>query len=186
MKKSYFYISLISFFLTSVVHAEQFVFEGPAKYKKADQTSYSELKAGEALELNEGESALLVTAQGMPMLIFSAKSRKSTVHVSAANLSGLVISQAQSYLDRTANEVVDGLRKTENLLQKREYQQALTVVSGLKEKYGQISSVLFMSATVQYLLKNKSAASEDLQRGLKIEPENPAAKKLLAQVKGDS
>lgn len=186
MKKSYFYIFLFLTFEMGAAKAEQFSFEGIAKYKKADQATYTDLKSGETLELNEGESALVVTSQGMPMLVFSAKSRKSNIHVSAANLSGLVISQAQPYLDRTANEVIDGLRKTESLLQKREYQQALTVVSGLKEKYGQISSVMFMSATVQYLLKNKTAASEDLQRGLKIEPENSAAKKLLAQVRGES
>lgn len=166
--------------------AQTVSFETEVRYKKMEDAGYSDLKSNQSINLKKGENALILTKTGVPVLIYTPLDTDSTLKITESNLQSLMQEQMQASLNAAANEVVDGIRKVEALLQKREYQQALVGITQLKGKYPRISTVLFLSGTVQYLSNNKSAAIEDLNAGLVIDPQNSAAQKLLNELKGSS
>lgn len=182
MRQFAFYIMTI-FFLTSA-YAEQVSFESEAQYKKNLQDSFSNLPVGESIQLRSGESILGLTKAGIPLLIVSTSNDNSKIFISDANLNSLIQDRLQPLIESSTSEIIDVLRKAEVLIQKRDYSQALSLINPIKQKYKNISSLLFMSGTIFYLMNNKTSAIEDLQNGLKIESNNEPAKKLLAQLKG--
>jgi hypothetical protein len=176
-------LGLVAFF-GHVAKSEEITFDSEVHYKKEMQNAFSDLKKGEVLQLKTGETALVSTAQGMPLLVYSAQNKNSQVHVNDENLNSLLQEQLQPALEKATAEIIEGIRRTEGLLQKRDYVQALAVISPIKEKYHTISTVLFLSATAHYLSNNKGPAMEDLQKGLQLDPNNEPAKKLLEKLKG--
>lgn len=166
------------------VYAGKITFESDVKVKKTEQSNFEDLKAGDSFTLNSGDQVFAITKQGLPLLIFSPSSKNSNLVVQSVSLNAAMTEQLQPTLNKATNEVIDGLRKAESFMQKRDYTQATTVTNQLKQKYGNISSVLFLSGTLNFLMNNKSTAIEDLQKGLAIDPSNEAAKKLLSQLKG--
>jgi hypothetical protein len=176
--------SFIALNICSAAHAQTISFQSKVKVKKMNETQFSEIAETEKIGLKAGESMLLVPREGLPIIFYSPISANSELKVSDAVLSDLFHERQQETLNSYINEIVDGIRKTESAIKYREYGQALLSITQLKNKYPQVSSVLFMSGTVHYLNNNKSAASEDLEKGLLIEPNNLAAKKLLHQLKG--
>ena len=164
--------------------AEELTFATNVRYKRPDENSFIELKSGEKLSLKQGDSLLITTSEGLPMLIYSTKSASSQIHIPNADLQSIMQEQLKSALEKSTQEIVEGLRRTEALIQKRDYAQALSTISPLKEKYKTISSVLFMSGTVHYLMNNKDLAIEELQQGLLLDPENIPAKNLLQKLGG--
>jgi Flp pilus assembly protein TadD len=175
-------VSLTAFFGLNA-KSEEITFDSEVHYKKEMQSAFSDLKKGDVLQLKTGETALVSTAQGMPLLVYSAQNKNSQVHVDDENLNSLLQEQLQPALEKATGEIISGIRRTEGLLQKRDYVQALAVISPIKEKYPAISSVLFLSATVHYLSNNKGPAMEELQKGLQLDPNNEPAKKLLDKLK---
>lgn len=166
--------------------AQVISFESDVRYKKLEDSKYIDLKSNQNLTLKKGENALILTKTGIPVLVYTPIDTDSTLKITESNLQALMQEQMQTSLNAAANEVVDGIRKVEGLLQKREYQQALVGITQLKGKYPRIATVLFLSGTVQYLSNNKPAAIEDLTAGLIIDPQNAAAQKLLSELKGSS
>lgn len=185
MKITYFFAFIIIFF-TIEAFAEQIIFESATRYKKNSDAQFSDLKAGDTLELGTGDSALTISQQGLPLLIFSAQNKGNSITVKNSDFSQLVSDSAQPLLNKNIDEILSGLRKSENLIKKRDYQQALITVSPLKEKYKNISAVLFMTGTVNFLLNNKNEAIADLEKGLLIDPNDASAKGLLEKLKGGS
>lgn len=165
-------------------YAAELVFESDVQIKRNDQTSFEKVKAGETLPLKPGDSVFAMSPQNMPILVVAPVKDQGRVVVSDTNMSAAMQEQLQPTLQKATSEIVDGLRKAEALIQKKDYSQAQTLVMTLKTKYKDISSLLFMSGTLSYLMNNKTAAVEDLQRGLQLDPNNEPAKKLLAQLKG--
>lgn len=166
--------------------AGEVIFESDVQVKKNAQNSFENLKAGQSLPLQAGDSFFVITPQNIPLLIFSPSKTNAKFVVADTNISTALQEQLQPVVQKATTEIIDGLRRTEALIQKKDYQQAATIVVSLKSKYPNISSLLFMSGTLNYLTNNKSAAVEDLQRGLSLDPGNEPAKKLLAQLKGAS
>lgn len=165
------------------VQAEEIVFDSNVKFKKNNSTEFVELKAQQPLVIEAGESAFVSTQEGLPFVILSASRSNSTINIPSSQISLMSIEQASSYLEKTANEVVDGIRRVDRLITKRDYSTALNTITKLKEKYNNISSILFLSGTINYLSNNKSVAVKDLEKGLTINPENSSAKKLLEKIK---
>ncbi len=164
--------------------ATDVVFESDVQIKRNDQNSFENLKAGQSIPLNAGDSVFALNGQNMPVLIVAPVKDKGRVVVADSNMSLAIQSQLQATLQKSTSEIIDGLRKAEGLIQKKDFNQASTIILSLKSKYKDISSLLFMSGTLSYLQNNKSAAIEDLQRGLSLDPNNEPAKKLLTQLKG--
>lgn len=142
-----------------------------------------DLKAQQPLAIEAGESVFVSTPDGLPFVILSASHSQSKINIPSSQISLLSVEQASPHLEKMSNEVIDGLRRVDGMISKRDYSAALTKVTALKEKYKSLSSVLFLSGTVNYLSNNKSAAAKDLEKGLAINPENSSAKKLLEKIK---
>lgn len=172
------------FLLSATAHADGFSFTTDVRFKKTEQNFFTDLKAGESLNVPSGEVAMVLTPQGLPLLIFSPQSKNSQIALPDSDIQTVMQEQLRPTLEKSTREIVEGLRRTESALQKRDYNQALATITPLKDKYKNLSSVLFMSGTVHYLMNNKTLAAEELQQGLAIDPENAAAKNLLQQLRG--
>lgn len=164
--------------------ASEIFFESAVQIKKNNQSVFMPLPAGQSLPMQAGESAFILTSQNIPVLIYAIQNKDSKITLEDSNVSAAIQEYLTPNLQKATHEIIEGLRKTEALIQKRDLSQAVTIVTALKEKYQNIPSVLFMSGTVHYLMNKKSSAIEDLQKGLMIDSNNESAKKLLAQLKG--
>jgi len=179
-----FFITTILFLFTPLAHATDVVFESDVQFKRNNQNAFEPLKAGQSISLNSGDNVFALNGQNMPVLIVAPAKDKARVVVADSNISVALQAQLQPTLQKAISEIVDGLRRAENLIQKKDYVQASAILFSLKSKYKDISSLLFMSGTLSYLQNNKTVAIEDLTRGLQLDPNNEPAKKLLAQLKG--
>ncbi len=179
-------IILVGSLVYSGAFATTVVFESDVRVKREGQSSFEVQKKDSPLSLKNGDSALVSTSQGLPLLIVTPKDEKSQIRVSDSDLSTVTRDQLQPALQAATSEIVDGLRKAEALIQRRDYEQALQTTSGLKAKYPRLSSILFTDATANYLSNNKAAAIESLERGLELEPSNASATKLLKKLKEGS
>lgn len=164
--------------------AADLVFESDVQIKKNDQNAFEEIKAGQSFEITPGDNIFVMSPKKLPMLIVAPAKDKAKVVITDTNMTAALQEQLQPTLQKATSEIVDGLRKAEILIQKKDYPQASAILLALKGKYKDISSLLFMSGTLAYLMNNKSSAVDDLQKGLLLDPSNESAKKLLAQLKG--
>lgn len=180
----YHFLTILFFCSHQFVQASEIVFESNVQFKRNNQANFESLKAGDSLSLKSGENAFVITPQNIPVLVYSVQKEGSKITIADSNITTALLEQLQPSLQKATNEIIDGLRKAETLVQKREISQASSITSTLKEKYRNISSVLFMSGTIFYLMNNKASAIEDLQNGLRLDPNNEPAKKLLIQLKG--
>lgn len=163
--------------------AGEISFESEVRIKRENQSGFETLKVGETLKLKSGESALVSTAQGFPMLIYSPATPGAQVKVADVNLEVFAQDALRPQLEKSTREVVNVLRKVDTFVDRREYDQALATLAPLRAKYPNISSVLFASATVNYLTNHRQTAIDDLTKGLELDPDDAAAKKLLARLK---
>jgi hypothetical protein len=179
--KAYFIFMTYTF--SNILYAEEITFDSNIKYKKNEATEFIELKAQQNLSLKAGDRALIHTPDGIPFLIFSARNSDSKMNISKSQISLAALEQVTPFLEKTTSDIIDGVRKVDNLISKRNYSLALTTITALKEKYKGLSTILFLSGTTNYLNNNKQAALKDLESGLAINPENSSAKKLLEKIK---
>jgi tetratricopeptide (TPR) repeat protein len=170
----------------AIAFSEEITFESDVIYKLEGRTGFEQLKGSSPLKLRAGESALVSTSQGLSLLVYSPKNEKAQIKVSDADLNQLTRDQLRPALEKATNEIIEGLRKAESSIQRRDYDQALQISSALKTKYPSVSSILFTNATANYLTNNKAAAIEDLQKGLALDPNDAPATKLLKKLKEGS
>lgn len=154
------------------------------KIKKDSDTDFVSIKSGSTFELNRGDTAIAMHSDGFPFFILAPRDEKSTVVLANGNLQSLMQDQMSGTINRSVAEIVNGLRKSESLMAKKDYTQAMTVLSSLKSKYSQVASIYFLSGSISYLLNNKSLAIDDLQKGLALDPNDQTAKNLLDKLKG--
>lgn len=178
------FLIAIAALTTMEAKSADLVFESDVQIKKNDQTSFESLKAGQGFVLEPGDNVFVMTPKNLPLLIVAPLKDNAKVVVPDTNMSAALQEQLQPTLQKATSEIVDGLRKAETLIQKKDFSQASAILLSLKSKYKDISSLLFMSGTLAYLMNNKSSAVEDLQKGLALDPSNESAKKLLSQLKG--
>lgn len=171
------------FIFSTTLRAEEITFDTNVKYKKNDSVDFTELKAQQPLVLQAGDKALVNTGEGIPFLVFSAQNSSSKINIPHSQISMVALEQAAPFLEKATSDIIEGVRKVDGLIAKRDYNTALTTVSGLKEKYKGQSTILFLSGTVNYLNNNKQAAIKDLEGGLAINSDNSSAKKLLEKIK---
>ncbi len=181
-------LKFTSIFLTGIVfslniQAAEVVFESNIKYKKNEATEFAELKTQEPLVMENGDRVFVSMNEGIPLLILSASQTNSKITIPNSQLSMVALEQTRPYLEKTTNEIIEGLRRVEYLISRRDYTQAVNRITALKEKHKGLSSVLFLSGTANYLANNKSVAIKDLENGLIINPEDSSAKKLLEKIK---
>lgn len=179
--KTLYLLTLI--FGISQSYAQTIQFEQNSRVKKENQNIFQDVKAGDKIVLKPSESLFVITEKNLPLVVLNPSSKASTLTVTESNLSSMLQEQLQPALNAATNEIVNELRKAENLIQQKNYSQALTGVNQLKTKYQGVSAIYFISGTIYYLLNNRNAAIEDLEKGLKIEPNQDAATKLLAKLK---
>lgn len=179
-------IIILLIFLAQTASAEKIVFETSTRYKKNEDVNFIEVKAGENIELSPGESMIAISKQGLPVVIYSSQSKDHQLTIKNSNFNQMLRDELQPLINQAVEEVISGTRKAETLVQKRDYQQALTIITALKDKYPHISTVLFMSGTIYFLLGNKTAAAEDLEKGVQLDSDNVAAKRLLEKLKGSA
>lgn len=163
-------------------NAVQLQSEIELRVKKESATDFNLIKAGEILELNRGETVLAVPSTGLPFFILVPSSQNAKFQLAAGDVSSMAQNQVAEVVGKTVHEVIIGLRKAETFMSKREYTQGLSVLMPLKQKYPQVAEIFFLSASLNYLNKNKNAALDDVQKGLAIFPEDESAKKLLANL----
>jgi hypothetical protein len=178
------FLVFASLFFAVNAPAAELVFEADVQIKKNDQNNFESIKAGQSLPLQAGDNVFVLSSQNLPLLVVAPSKNNSKVVVSDTNMTAALQEHLQPAVQRATVEIIDGLRKAEALIQKKDYTQASTIIVTLKSKYKDISSLLFMSGTISFLMNNKSAAVEDLQKGLILDPANEPAKRLLAQMKG--
>lgn len=179
-----FFLSLLIILSLQESPAASVSFEDEVSIKRPDQTSFEKVGQGKQIPLEDGDTLFILTKEGLPLILTSPLSKTSNISITSPRLKYLMSEQVRPNLESSTNEIVRELRKAENLIQKKDLLQAQSIVLQLKEKYPRISSVLFMSGTVHFLLNNKSTAQEDLTRGLELDPGYEPAKKLLLQIKG--
>jgi hypothetical protein len=179
--QNYFIYMLLLF--SSTLCAEEITFDTNVKYKKNEATEFVELKAQQPLFLKAGDKAFVNTNDGIPFIVFSSQNSSSKINIPNSQISLVALEQTTPFLEKTTSDIIEGVRKVDNLISKRDYALALTTVTVLKEKYKGLSTVLFLSGTANYLNNNKQAAIKDLEGGLAINPENSSAKKLLEKIK---
>lgn len=179
-------IILAGSLVSSMAFSTTVIFENDVRLKREGQTTFTTLKKETPVEFKSGDSALASTSQGLTLLILAPRDEKSSVRVSDADLSNATRDQLQPALQSATSEIIDGLRKVESLIQKRDYEQALQITSNLKSKYPRISSILFTDGTANYLMNNKAASIESLEKGLELDTSNAAASKLLKKLKEGS
>jgi hypothetical protein len=179
-------IFLIVFTALTALQAQSadLVFESDVQVRRNNQNSFESIKAGSGVPLEPGDNVFVMTPTNLPLLIVAPAKDNAKVVVPDTNMAAALQEQLQPTLQKATSEIIDGLRKAEALIQKKDYPQASSIILSLKSKYKDISSLLFMSGTLAYLMKNKSTAVEDLQKGLLLDPSNESAKKLLTQLKG--
>jgi len=170
------------------VHAQaaELVFESDAKVKKSAQLQFQTIRAGEAVPFDSGDPILAITQKGLPILFYCPNSKSAKATILDADLSVALQEELRPTLQMQTTEIVTQLRRAESLIQNKDYNQALTLVTTLKAKYKDIAPILFMSGTIYYLLNNKPLAIEELQKGLALDPQDDSAKRLLTQLKGAS
>jgi hypothetical protein len=182
MRLKYFFLLLVVY-PTAFCFGEEISFESNVSYKKNDQADFTQAKDGDKIHLERGENIFVIT-KNMPLFILAPTKSEAIITIPDASINSAIFEQVRPSIEKNTSEIIDGIRKTESLIQKRDYNQASQIIINLKQKYRNISSILFMSATVRYLLNDKSAATEDLEKGLEIDPTNESAKKLLSKLKG--
>ncbi|MBY0316219.1 MAG: hypothetical protein K2Q26_11900 [Bdellovibrionales bacterium] len=163
--------------------AAELQFESDVRVKKTDQLEFISIKAGEKLTLKRNESYIVVNSQSLPMVIFSPINDNSEVLITDKNIQQTLDEQISKTLSSRTNEIIDGLRKAESHLIKKDYPQALALATSLKDKYPQVSSVLFFRATTLSLMNNRKEALSDLEKGLTIDPQSAAALALQKRLK---
>jgi hypothetical protein len=178
------FLTVFAVLTTFEAKSADLVFESDVQIKKNDQNAFASLKAGEGMVLEPGDNVFVMTKKNLPLLIVAPMKDNAKIVVPDSNMSAALQDQLQPTLQKATSEIVDGLRKAETLIQKKDFSQASAILLSLKGKYKDISSLLFMSGTLAYLMNNKSSAVDDLQRGLALDPSNESAKKLLTQLKG--
>lgn len=177
-----FILTALAAFL-SFASAEEVSFESDVSCKKADEMNFSTIKSGDKLVLKPGETAFVLSKNGVPLLIYPS-AKDSRITVTDANFASLLSEMLQPQLEKSSSEIIDGLRRADSLIQKRDFNQAAQVILPLRTKFPRISSVLFMDGTIHYLLNDRATAIADLEKGLQIDPGNEDAKRLVAKLRG--
>jgi hypothetical protein len=178
-----YFCNFIFFAFCFAAHAAEVTFETDVTCKKNNQEAVA-VKAGSKIKIDRGENIFAVSPQSVPLLILSPSSDSAKITVTDSNFKSILQQLIQPQIDSEANEIIDSLRRIDALLQKRDYAQAVQIINALKEKYNQLSSVMFMSGTVHYLMNDKTTAIDDLEKGLVIDGHNESAKSLLKKLKG--
>lgn len=183
MRNPIFYIILI---FTPFLFADMEIsFESESKIKKEDQAEEQTLKSGEVLQLKNNESIYAVTQKGIPLLIVSPKNENSKMTVLDAQLEHLLKDKLTENLNNAVNDILSGLRQVDILIFKRDYTRALAITNQLKLNYKNVADIYFTNATLLHLTNNKTAAVEDLEKGLLLNPKNLVAQELLNKLKGN-
>lgn len=172
-------------FVYTASHAAQIRFEGAVKVKRG-AGGFDELKQGQTVELKDGESLFALPERGIPVVVYLPASSSAELTVTDGDLRTALGAELRPVLETSTSEIVNGLRKAESLMQRKSYEQALSIVGDLNKKYPRISAVLFLSGTIHYLLNDKATAIDELSSGLQLDPQNEPAKKLLERLKGKS
>ena len=164
--------------------AVELSFDSDMQVKKVSEKTFSTVKSGESLKLAAGEGAIVVPPKSIPVLVYNPSSDKNGITLKDSQFEQLLLEKTQSSIQAATNEIVRGLRQAEAQIQKRDYLKARSDLDSLKRKYPQVSSILFLSGTANYLANDRKAAIDDLNQGLVIDPQNEEAKKLLQQLRG--
>lgn len=181
MRKTLIFLTFI--FSMSLSHATTLNLQTNAQVRRLSENNFVEKKSGDSIELTSGESLLIIPNKSVP-LIYTASAPNAVVTITDANVSAVVAETIQEPVEKATNEIVSRMTEAQIHVQKKNYTQASSIMSDLKQKYPRVSAIRFLSGTVHYLNNNKVAAAEDLQAGLQIDPNNESAKKLLGQMKG--
>lgn len=166
--------------------AQKILFEQKARFKSEESSQFEDLKPGDILDLKKSKSWFVISEKGLPFVIVQPSSKNSEIKLSENHLDELMLESVSPEVNRMVSEILIGLRKAEGLMQRQNYVQALNLVTPLKEKYKRISTILFLSGSLHFLLNNKTSSIEDLEAGLKIDPSYEPAQKLLQKLKGGS
>ena len=170
--------------LSSYAEAVYLQSEVDLRIKKESSAEVNIVKAGETMELKSGETLFAIPSMGIPFFIIVPSSQSSKLQLASGDVSLMAQTQMADVVGKTVHEVITGLRKAETLMSKREYIQGLNILTPLKQKYPQVAEIFFLSASLNYLSQNKSAALEDTQKGLALAPEDESGKRLLASLQG--
>lgn len=166
--------------------AQTLSFDTDIEYKKNQDTVFTELKLGQTIKLVPGDFVFAETKDNLPILILAAKSDKTSIKVTNADIRRYFLKKLSEQVNADVSEIIEVIRKSEILMQKREYTQAINILNPAREKFPNNSEVLFLSGTLNYLLNNKNLAKDELEKGLAINPKNTAAQKLLESIKRSS
>lgn len=178
----YYFFVFVHLFALNCVGAE-LQFESDVRIKKTDQSEFVTLKSGDKFQVNSGDNFLIINTENFPMLVIAAKNDNSQITITNKDFQQMIDEQIARTLSSRTSEILDGLRKAESFLIKKDFNQALTTATQLKEKYPFIAPVLFLRATTLSLMSNNKEALTDLEKGLEIDPKNSSAIHLQKKIK---
>lgn len=174
---------LLLMLVESPSQAVTFSVDSTTKIKKINSPEET-LSAGNSFEIKKNESVLVMPEESLPVLIVSPGNDQSILALSSIDLKSLTDNYFAKTLNQQTNEIISGLRKAEVAMGQRDYVLANSVLVPLKQKYPFVASLYFMIASIDYLLKNKTSAIDNLQKGLALDPQDLQAKKLLTDLTG--
>lgn len=171
-------------FVPALVFGATVDFESPAQVKTLDADHFTAYNAGQKLELKSGDGYLILTENQLPLILFSANSSDAKLKLDSAQANAVYQEAVQPYMDKKLNEILSEINNVQSLIQKRDYSSAGAQIKILKEKYPRLATVYFLSGTIGFLSNSKTQALEDIEKGLKIDPSNEAAKRLRDKLRG--
>jgi predicted Zn-dependent protease len=177
-------LSIASFLFTQAF-ALQVTTDFKASYQKTGDSNLVDLNPREVLQLDPGQQVLFQADGHIPMLIVIPKDKDAQVHLSNEQQKDLIQKATQKSLSEAVSEIVAKIQATEWLIKNKNYSSAQTNLNELQDKYPQVASIYFMQGTVHFLLNNRKAAVAAFEQGLRIDPNNVDAKKLLENLRKD-
>lgn len=182
MRMSVFCIILIIYSHQSI--AADLRFESDVSIKSIDKNQFEKIPAGQVFSAEKNNSYYIVGSKNIPILLISSQAQDSQFNITNQDFSNVFNEKTNQLLEQKTNSIVNNVRKAEALLLRKDFTQALAIVNKLKEEHKNISSILFLSGTINSLLNNKKVAIEDLEEGLKIDADDVAALSMLKKLKG--
>ncbi len=179
-------IFIIFVFNADTSYSASLVFENNISYKKSTEQVFSNLEKSTAIELKSGESVFAFSDMLVPILVLSPNSQSEKININQSELNSSFLQSAQPFLESQLNEVLNQIRTCESLVNKKEYQKALDLITETKTKFPRMSAVLFLRSSINYLLNQKKEALVDLEKGLMIDKMDQQALKLLDKIKKET
>ncbi len=164
-------------------HATTLTSETTLQYRSAKEQESKKLEAGQSLELQPGSQILVQSPDQIPLLVVVPNENADNVHLTGALQKDLLAQATRSFLNEATKDLLAKTQQAQSHIKARRFAEAHSLLGSSIDKYPQVGTLYFMQGTVYYLENNRREAVSSLEAGLRYDPENNDAKKLLEKLK---